>query len=100
MGTPRLRPLPHALAAFHLLLQLRMPGLYRWPVQLQLIEPAEVAMVLSPPEEYFATIDHGWCVSLGPSRALLSNIFWGTGLHQLVLPSIPEVLLGARVLGQ
>mmetsp|Transcript_3050 Transcript_3050/g.7026 ORF Transcript_3050/g.7026 Transcript_3050/m.7026 type:complete len:340 (-) Transcript_3050:422-1441(-) len=45
--------------------KLRQPGLYRWPVQLQLIEPAQVAMVLSPPEEYFATIDHGWCAAQG-----------------------------------
>jgi hypothetical protein len=41
--------------------QVRKPGLYRWPVQMQLIDPPQIAELLPPPEQYEAPIDHNWC---------------------------------------
>jgi len=45
--------------------KLRRPGLYRWPVQLELLEPAHLAHKLLPPDAYDAPIDHGWAHAQG-----------------------------------
>lgn len=45
--------------------QLRRPGLFRWPVQLELLEPSNVVDQLLPADEYEAPIDHGWAMEQG-----------------------------------
>eukprot|EP00798_Chlamydomonas_sp_ICE-L_P020793 gene20793-27622_t len=47
--------------------KVRQPGLYRWPIQLELINQPEVAELLPHPDEYNATIDHGWAQEQGMS---------------------------------
>ncbi|KAJ9518443.1 hypothetical protein QJQ45_018504 [Haematococcus lacustris] len=45
--------------------KLRQPGLFRWPVQLELLMPQAVAARLTPPEEYMPPINHAWASDQG-----------------------------------
>lgn len=40
--------------------KVRQPGLYRWPVQLQLLEPVSMVAYTMEPEDYQAPISHAW----------------------------------------
>jgi len=53
-----LMPGQYIQARIHRVLQ---PGLYRWPVQLELLEPAHLAARFPSPDTYISPIDHGWC---------------------------------------
>ncbi len=57
-----LMPGDRVKARVHRVLQ---PGLYRWPVQLEMLEPAEIAGRIMDPEEYNPPIDHAWCAEQG-----------------------------------
>ncbi|MEW5314192.1 MAG: hypothetical protein WDW38_005707 [Sanguina aurantia] len=43
---------------------LRMPGLYRWPIQLAAVDPVLQSRIMLP-EEYKPTIDHAWATDQG-----------------------------------
>ena len=42
--------------------KIRTPGLYRWPIQLEMLEPAHIAENLMRPELYQAPINHDWAL--------------------------------------
>jgi hypothetical protein len=57
--------------------KIRRPGLYRWPVQLEMIEPTEIAANhVMDPEDYVPPIDHAWCGEQGWS---MEQILEATG---------------------
>lgn len=45
--------------------KLRRPGLYRWPVQLQLLEPSAMLPYVMNPEDFNAPINHVWAHEQG-----------------------------------
>ena len=45
--------------------KVRQPGLYRWPVQLQILEPASMVSHVMNPEDFNAPINHAWCHEQG-----------------------------------
>jgi len=66
-----LMPGDEVKARVHRVLQ---PGLYRWPVQLELLEPAEAAAQLSPPDEYISPIDHAWAQEQGMTMEDITDV--------------------------
>lgn len=56
--------------------KLRQPGLYRWPIQLQLLDPVQVAPVIMDPDSYQPPIHHGWTADQGWS---IDDILAATG---------------------
>jgi hypothetical protein len=56
--------------------QIRQSGLYRWPVQLELLEPVAMAGHVMNPDEYEPPISHAWAVEQGMS---MNDILEATG---------------------
>lgn len=56
--------------------RIRQAGLYRWPVQLELLEPVAMVGHVMSPDEYEPPISHAWAVEQGMS---MSDILEATG---------------------